>query len=463
MDFYTYFGTKRDATYEEIKEAYNEKIAELYDARNNGAISEKESDELLLEIQRAFEVLSDEDSREAYDEWLAEQEKNLDNDVDIEEAEAKKKARAKKNKTGKGIIAVCLAAAVVISTLGWSISQLIKNSKKGKDSTSLPTISVGPNPGSESTGATSSTETSSLVEDVVSNLPKVENYGDISDAKLVEERATSLLGQLNNAGLYNMATNAPYTVDEIKEVILYMNGAYVPENEVDALSKVDEFLNLAIAPLNSETFIYSVGYQSGEDSFKDKVAENAKKLEKVSYVKSLLFGDSTIAPYLQWIEDQYYKMVMTTDRKECAKIYDSVMQSLAEYSFGDGFELNGVVYKENMGVGLDKINNGNMLQFLVCIIEPFRTNMTSDCYTITDKYLSANPDENKVDISYEQIAEWYTPLCSADDYEFGDQGFIKIEDYSNFASVNQINTTNALLENLYGKNMQNNSTKSLTR
>lgn len=455
MDFYTYFGIDQDATMEEVEEAYYEKIGEIKSRNDNNEIDEKEADRLLLETNRAYEVLSDEETRKEYDEWLKEQ-------ANEEEVKDKKEGRPKKTRVGLRILAVCLAGAVVGSAIGWYL-YLLKKNKNDKDLTSTPSISDSYNSGSESTGATTSDETSSLVEGIVSNLPKVENYGDIKDAKLVEERATSLLEQLNNAGLYNMATNAPYTVDEIKEVILYMNGAYVPENEVDALSKVDDFLNLAIAPLNSETFIYSVGYQSGEDSFKDKVAENAKKLEKVSYVKSLLFGDSTIAPYLQWIEDQYYKMVMTTDRKECAKIYDSVMQSLAEYSFGDGFELDGVIYKENMGVGLDKINSGNMLQFLVYIIEPFRTKMTSDNYTITDKYLSANSNENKVNISYEQIAEWYSPLCSADNYEFGDQGFIKIEDYSNFASVNQINTTNALLENLYGKNMRNSSTNSLIR
>lgn len=454
MDFYAFLGINQDATNEEIENAYNEKIAVICDDKNSGIISEEYADELLKNANKARELLLDKEKRHEYDAWLEEQ----GNSTDLEKTEGK----TKKSKTGLRTAAGCMAAVVAVSAIGWYVAQSLK-SKKDKDLTSKPSISDSSTPGNESTSSTASEEIKSPVEEVVSNLPKVVNYGDINDTKLVEERATTLLDQLNKAGLYNMATNAPYTVDEIKEIMQYMNGAYVPKDEVDALSKVDEFLNLSIAPLNSETFMYSIAYQSGEDSFKDIVVKNAEKLEKVSYVKSLLFGDSTIAPYLQWIENQYYKMIMTTDRKECTRIYDSVMQSLADYSFGDGFELDGVIYKENMGVGLDKINSGNMLQFLVYIIEPLKTDMASKYYTVTDKFVSADPSENKVDYSYDQIAEWYTPLCSADDYEFGDQGFIKNEDYSNFASVNQINTTNALLENLYGKDMQNISTMNLTR
>lgn len=454
MDFYTYLGISQDSTIEDIEKAYQEKIEELYDSKNNEEISDEEADRLLKETQRAYEVLSDEETRNEYDKWLEE------NDNDLEEAKGKKKE--KKSRIGLKITAGCVAAAVAVSAIGWYIAQAIKN-KDDKNLADGPSTSTSDSSTPDSDNSTTSEESKTPVEDVVSNLPKVVNYGDINDTKLVEERATSLVNELNNAGLYNMATNAPYTAEEIKEVMLYMNGAYVPENETDALSKVDDFLNLVIAPLNSDTFIYSVGYQSGEDSFKDKVKENAEKLEKVEYVKSLLFGDSTIAPYLQWIEDQYYKMIMTTDREKCTRIYDSVMQSLADYSFGDGFELDGIVYKQEMGVGLDKVNSGNMLQFLVYIIEPLRTNMTSDYYTVTDKFISADSTKNKINISYEQIAEWYSPLCSADDYEIDDQGFIKIENESNFASVNQINTTNALLENLYGKDMKDISTKSLTR
>ena len=278
------------------------------------------------------------------------------------------------------------------------------------------------------------------------------NYGDITDEELLNERVNSLLEELNAAGLYNMYTNAPYTFDELKDLILFMNGAYVPNDELDAYTMVDRFLELVLAPTNSEPLLYAVNYQGGEDSFKDIVSTNANGMTRVNFVDNILFGNSTAKPYLKWLEDSYYQMLCTTDRETCKAIFESVIQSLADMLYGNGFTLDGYTYTKNDFLGLERINGGNLLQLLVYMIEPFRTQYTKDDYYVTNNLISANPDENQVEVPFLSITEHFNPLCAEDmtDEEIADTGLIYDgQEGKNFAEINQINTINAALQNLY--------------
>lgn len=594
MNFYELLGLNNNASLEEIEQAYRVKLAELYAIRNTGTLSDEEYNKRMSRYNKAFNVLSNEDERAQFDEYLA-RKANGTGSRGPQHREPKKsrKGLVKGLKTG----AICVAVAASVAVAGYFGLNFINHSNRPSISHSQSqdsgTITPGENgvvtpsqTGNRNTQARAANIVNQLndaglynadtnepytvdevepvveyldsfntvVEDETKNdaslqekatnivnqltaanlvnaktgqsytvdeimdvvqyidgvynlegntalnlvsdflnvviapvkneqlspnntntnngnngsMSGIVNYGNINDEQLLNTRATNLVNQLNAAGLYNFKTNAPYTVDEIKEVILYVNGVYDPKDEVEAMSKVDDFLNLALAPLNSETFIYTVAYQSGEESFKPMVEENIKNFKRVNFVDNLLFGDSTVGPYLKWLEDQYCAMQTTTDREECNRIYNSVLQSLAEFSFGNGFELDGKVYKEGMALGLDKVNSGNVLQFLVYIIEPFRTAKANDYYTITDKFLSADPEENTINVPYLQISEWYTPLCDYDTYQFDDEGYLlidqvgvpeagieeRIQSGHNFASINQMNTINALLEQLYGKNIQ---------
>lgn len=291
------------------------------------------------------------------------------------------------------------------------------------------------------------------------------NYGDIADEELLNERVNNLLNELNAAGLYNMYTNAPYTFDELKDLILFMNGAYVPKDELDAYTMVDRFLDLVLAPTNSDPLIYAVNYQGGEDSFKDIVSTNAN-MTRVNFVDNILFGNSTAKPYLKWLEDSYYQMLCTTDRETCKTIFESVIQSLADMIYGNGFTLDGYTYTKNDFLGLERINGGNLLQLLVYMIEPFRTQYTNDNYYVTNDFISANLEENQVEVPFLSITEHFNPLCADDmtDEEIADTGLIYDgQEGKNFAEINQINTINAALQNLYVRsNSLNNEQLRLT-
>lgn len=455
-NFYEILGVDIDATKDEIETAYNDVLTDLYVKRNSGEISKDEYSELFDELDEAHDTLIDDEKRHNYDEAL-------------KKGCSKEKGKGKGKKAVTGAIAGTLALSLLAGGLGYYLgtrntgAHLTNPVSVSDEKTTLPTETVSD---TEETVTTETTEekTQTALE-VTSNLPELVNYGDINDAKLVEERAQNIKNQFDAAGLYNFATNAPYTLDEIKDVIYYINGAYVPTDELDAIQKVDEFLNMCLAPLNTEAFINAVNYQGGEDSFKPMVEQTTGPLAKVEFVKNTLFGDSTVGPYLLWIEDHYDKILTTTDREEGNRLYNEVFQSLADFSFGDGFELDGKVYKEGMALGTDKVNSGNVLQMLVYMFEPFRTGKANDYYTTVDKHISANPEENKVNIPYLQISEWYTPLCEYEHYEFDDEGYLlidqnavpeagieeRIQDGRNFASINQMNTANELLERLYSK------------
>ena len=65
-DYYKILGLNRDATLAQIKKAYREKV-KMYHPDAGGS---KEDQDRLMEVQEAYEVLSDEQKRKRYDEDL---------------------------------------------------------------------------------------------------------------------------------------------------------------------------------------------------------------------------------------------------------------------------------------------------------------------------------------------------------------------------------------------------------
>ena len=73
FDYYALLGVSRNASEEDIRRAYREAALRLHPDKNAGP----EETELFLQVNRAYEVLSDVDQRAGYDRELAEQEATM--------------------------------------------------------------------------------------------------------------------------------------------------------------------------------------------------------------------------------------------------------------------------------------------------------------------------------------------------------------------------------------------------
>ena len=494
---YDILGVSSNATKDQIISAFAQAKVALNLKRSRGEIETAEYASMLDELKDAYATLVNDEEREKYDEALGgskrrkktakkkeepksnEPEEPAFEDEEEEEEEVLDETGATvgSNKKGKGILKKVATGAVVgvlgVSLLvgGIKLAQEIKKNASTSYAGGNPITVVddqdhsqdnvpGQNQGqdqdqNQGQNQNQGTNDQDNALENSSNRPALVNYGDASNDAVVTEKATALLQELNAAGLFNMGTNAPYTLDEVKTLIQYMNGAYIPENEAEAYTLVNEFLNFALAPLNSEHVLFAVQYQGGEDSLKDTLQGYINNFHRVDIVDNMLLGDSTAYDYLKWFENQYYAMLCTTDRQECNRIYESLIQSLADMVYGDGFTLNGKVYDKNAFLGLDRVNSGNVLQMLVYMMEPFRTNLTKDDYIVTNKLLSGNPEEQQVTVHYLDVTEHFNAMCEDElhDIAVDDDGLILVDqpDGKNFAYINQVNTINRALMAYYGK------------
>lgn len=454
-DYYDFLKIDSNAKLNDILAAYSNLSATIIE---DDVMSQEEKDAQMDELTEALRVLSNDELRALYDEARA---KFLRNNkitrhvvrvVDEEEAEEEKTNKAK-------FILGLLTTAALIAILYFGGKALVDGISNKFNENKKPVIEQDDPNYTDDKDVIVDEEPKDEEDNTVDNTVdvKVNYYGDINDDKLVTERATTIVNQFNNNGIINIATGGSYTVQEVKDVILYMNGAYVPKTEAEALTMTDTYLNFVCALGSSEHIIYQVNYLGGEESFKPALDDMNASYQPLCIVDNMLFGDSTAYPYLKWLENNYNKMVTTTDRAECNRIFEETTQSIVEITCGNGYELNGVLYTKSDFTGLDKINAGNVLQLYVFNYQVFRTHLAKDEYSFNNTLLGLDNETNLATYNYDDVMVFYNALCDSE----GLKQTIKVDDSgeillvnptnerANFSQVNQINTVNALLQNYY--------------
>ena len=322
MNYYDILNIQTDATSDEIKVALENYENQLYEDRINDKISAQEFNDLIDEFEEIKKVLLNDDLRQEYDKKFAKRKKQ--------------NAGKGKKKTGAvvaGAVAASLIVAALIGTNADKISTLFRST--GGDVTVSQDVNQENNDytsGNTSTGETAEAEDNI---EVLEETPEPINYGDINDDALVTERATTLVNQLNDMGIVNPSTVTAYTVEEIKTLILYINGVYTPTTleEIDVLHL--NLLNLLISPLNVDPYLYHVVYASGNDDFKDMV--NPEAIKPIDFGSALAeYGTNGVYPLTEWIQQKREDIFKATDRETINSIYVEVGQVMADIMKGNG-------------------------------------------------------------------------------------------------------------------------------
>lgn len=410
MNYYDILNIQTDATSDEIKVALENYENQLYEDRINDKISAQEFNDLIDEFEEIKKVLLNDDLRQEYD---------------------KKFAKRKKQNTGKGkkktgavvagAVAASLIVAALIGTNADKISTLFRST--GGDVTVSQDVNQENNDytsGNTSTGETAEAEDNI---EVLEETPEPINYGDINDDALVTERATTLVNQLNDMGIVNPSTGTAYTVEEIKTLILYINGVYTPATleEIDVLHL--NLLNLLISPLNTDPYLYHVVYASGNDDFKDMV--NPEAIKPIDFGSALAeYGTNGVYPLTEWIQQKREDIFKATDRETINSIYVEVGQVMADIMKGNGctIKVDDVEYTYTSEQILANHASAMLLTTEAQLIfanhyevRDINDNVIDSVQTTWEVYNKFNGDEPD-HVTLDEIQAWINNGC---DYEWG--------------------------------------------
>lgn len=410
MNYYDILNIQTDATSDEIKVALENYENQLYEDRINDKISAQEFNDLIDEFEEIKKVLLNDDLRQEYD---------------------KKFAKRKRQNTGKGkkktgavvagAVAASLIVAALIGTNADKISTLFRST--GGDVTVSQDVNQENN--DYTSGNTSTGETAEVEDniEVLEETPEPINYGDINDDALVTERATTLVNQLNDMGIINPSTGTAYTVEEIKTLILYINGVYTPTTleEIDVLHL--NLLNLLISPLNVDPYLYHVVYASGNDDFKDMV--NPEAIKPIDFGSALAeYGTNGVYPLTEWIQQKREDIFKATDRETINSIYVEVGQVMADIMKGNGctIKVDDVEYTYTSEQILANHASAMLLTTEAQLIfanhyevRDINDNVIDSVQTTWEVYNKFNGDEPD-HVTLDEIQAWINNGC---DYEWG--------------------------------------------
>ena len=428
-DYYQILGISNTATTGDALRAFDTKIKDLKARLNKKKITGEEYMAQYELLTEAADVLSNAEVRAQYD---RDRKAIIPHTGDrqpvrvVQEEEAEETA-----KKGRGCLiplaAVALAFIIFVSTLSGHLAyDALK--KAGKLGDNTPTTGV---------------------EDVIDQdetkdeekISGVQNFGDPTDEQQVAERVTAIQSQLNGLGVVNPQTGVPYTADELKGILQFINGAYLPSKEADAYTMVDEYLNFITSIINTPKVLNMVNYQGGSDAVTaDIVQGNIQECAPFDFT-TLLMGDSRCSTVISYFNDMYMKMLSTTDKNEYILLHNKYYQALADFMFGNGIVLEGVTYKIEDLEGLQNQNDAVVFGSLMYVVPVFHVE------GINETFLVNNSLAGEVIVPISAIDEQFNALCSASELKIGDDGLLYAPAESNFATNTQVLQINSALLN----------------
>lgn len=260
------------------------------------------------------------------------------------------------------------------------------------------------------------------------------SFGSITNNEDVTNKAQQLLNAFNSAKIINIGTGLPYEIEELKNLILFMNGAYVPESEQDIHNMYTKYIEFLASPVNTDAFLYYANYVGGEESFKPIIEENARNPIYLDIVQATCFEKSYGMEYAQWLQNQYFKLIYTTDKIASNQIYNEVWQSFAEIMQGNDamFVLDNNVYTVNqtsLSTG-SNVNVASLVTFWLHNFGAFRNKDTQEVFAVEANFVSADPNERITHVSIDEMFEYLNPDCEINILE-DESNSISLDGYQN--------------------------------
>ena len=380
--------------------------------------------------------------------------------VDVEDSEEAKEASRNGNKVVKIVVASVLAAAILIGSCGlaYYFANKNKNGKKNdKDDSSKASYTLVLSDDDNVPAVTTTGQVTEKPEETTKGINEAQeaaqevinggiiNRGDAQDPKVLEDRANTISEFFAKNGIYNPNTMSPYTIDEIKDILLFVNGAYVPSREADAYSMVDNQLNFIAANISSFRNLDMVNYLADSDVIDENMIEaDINEYPTIDYVDAMLLGDSHCYPYLKWFNGKYNEMISTTDKEKSRAIFAEMSQSLADLVLGDGYRLDDVVYTIRDFSGKGNINDGNMLMMLVNMFSVYNTRYVKHDYVVNKRIVG------DFSLTIDQVTSQFDLACAEDLILLQEDDVIPDDinrDEQNYHNRLQIDTINAALTN----------------
>ena len=203
----------------------------------------------------------------------------------------------------------------------------------------------------------------------------------------------------------NNFTDKPFTLEEIMDVIKYMNGAYVGKDGASVKYINDLWIEFIVAISSDYYLIEDVVYKTNITGVgQEAVIEHENILENLD-LSLLQMGDSSTHPFMKWFAEKINAMYTTTSKEEAAKIYREAYEAITSLVEGNGFVIDGVRYTIN---DFDNTNDLALTVMVFASQELFGYLVPEDGYVYDKEFVGIDY------VALRRVLESFNPMCSDD-------------------------------------------------
>lgn len=366
--------------------------------------------------------------------------------VHIDDSDDAKKT-SRKGKNAIKAIALTTAIALVVGTLGYWLGMTRNNKQKGEGISTSTSDTSNTSSTTDTSKPIESTTTSSSTTSEPEIVDPIVNFGDAKDPIVVNAKVDEISELINKLGIIDPQTMKEYNKEDLKNIILFINGALIPETDEQAYALVNQQLDLTCQLLSTPRVVNFINHMAGNTAITDEmIQEDIDNGTDLSLVKSMLLGDSYGYEYLEYLESAYNELLNTNDKDLFVKKYTAVVNTLANLVYGKSIIVNNKEYTIRDFCGLDNLNDGNILNMYANMLSVLNVDGVEQFITVKGR------DGENVTVSLEELFSNFDLICVTDNLDIDDDGKI-VGNVDNFQQRLQVDTINTAIENRYHGNL----------